>query len=79
MLLMELCDASATDVKVFHLILSANRLVLSQTIIIKAIIIVQGIGKDKIPFTTLKIGKEEFGFHDICQKMILQGKCNFQI
>lgn len=35
MLLMELCDASATDVKVFYLILSANRLVLSPTIIIK--------------------------------------------
>lgn len=49
---MELCDAPATDVKVFYLILSANSLVLSQTIIIKAIIIVQGIGKDKIPFIT---------------------------
>lgn len=59
---MELCDASATDVKVFHLILSANRLVLSQTIIIKAIIIVQGIGKDKIPFITLKIGKRNLDF-----------------
>lgn len=47
---MELCDASATDVKVFHLILSAHRLVLSQTIIIRAIIIAQGIGRDKIPF-----------------------------
>lgn len=60
---MELYDASATDVKVFHLILSANRLVLSQTIIIKAIIIiVQGIGKDKIPFITLKIGKRNLDF-----------------
>lgn len=76
---MELQDASATDVKVFYLILSANRLVLSQTIIIKAIITVRGIGKETIPFMTLNIGKEEFGFRDICQKMILQIKCNFEI
>lgn len=79
MLLMELCDASATDVKVFYLILSANRLVLSPTIIIRAIIIVQVIGKETIPFMTLNIGKEEFGFHHICQKMILQIKCNLEI
>lgn len=52
MLLMELCDASATDVKVFYLILSANRLIISQTIIIKAIIIVQEVGKDEILFIT---------------------------
>lgn len=52
---MEFCDASAIDVKVFYLILSANRLVLSQTIIIKVIIIVQGISKEKIPFITLNI------------------------
>lgn len=76
---MELCDASATDVKVFYLILSANRLVLSQTIIIRAFIIVQGIGKETIPFMTLNIGKEEFGFCDICQKMILQVKWNFEM
>lgn len=62
MFLLELCDASATDVKVFHLILSANSLVLSHTIIIKAIIIVQGLGKDKIPFITLKIGKRNLDF-----------------
>lgn len=62
MLLMELCDASATDVKVFHLILSANRLVLSQTIIIKPIIIIRGIGKDKIPFITLKICERNLDF-----------------
>ena len=76
---MELCDASGTDVKVFYLILSANRLVLSQTIIMKAFIIVQGIGKETIPFMTLSIGKEESGFRDICQKMILQVKCNSEI
>lgn len=56
---MELYDASATDVKVFHLIFSANRLVLSQTIIIKAIIIVQEIDKDKISFITLRITKRK--------------------
>lgn len=39
-------DASATDVKVFHLILSADRL-LSQSVIIIAIIIVQGTDEDK--------------------------------
>lgn len=47
MLLMELCDASATDVKVFHLLLSADRLILFQSVIIIAIIIVQGTDEDK--------------------------------
>lgn len=56
MLLMELCDAFATDVKVFHLILSANRLVLSQSVIIIAIIIVQGT-EDKSPFIMTRAGK----------------------
>lgn len=44
---MELCDASATAGKVFHLILSAERLILSQSGIIIAIIIVQGTNGDK--------------------------------
>lgn len=44
---MELYDASATDVKVFHFILSANRLILSQSVIIIAIIIIQGTEKTK--------------------------------
>lgn len=52
---MELCDASATGVKAFHLLLSANRLVLSQTVIIKAINIVQEVDKDKTPFITLRL------------------------
>lgn len=44
---MELYDASATDGKVFHLILSAESLILSQSGIIIAIIIVQGTNGDK--------------------------------
>lgn len=77
MLLMELCDASATDVKVFYLILSANRLKLSPSIIIKAIIIVQGIGKETIPFMTLNIGQEEFGFHHLCQENDIADQVQF--
>lgn len=44
---MGLCDASATDVKVFHLLLSAHSLILSQSVIIQAMIIVQGTDEDK--------------------------------
>lgn len=67
---MELCDASKIDVKVFHLILSPKRLVLSLTIIIKKNINVQGAGKDQIPFITFMCGKNNvgFGLYYICQK-----------
>lgn len=54
---MELCDASATDVKVFHFISSANRLELSQSVIIIAIIIIQESDEDKKPFIMSRAGK----------------------